>query len=228
MNTPERTEQFDTVIHYPMGNGVVAATLVNTETDRARQIRTGGDLLEFPQTAWLNQVHGGTVHLVENRRFKNGVDGDALVCRTPGILLGIFTADCVPVLLKGLDEVGVVHAGWRGFMTNIFAHFFECWQTRPDQTSALVGPCICTNCYEVGFEVADRFPPEERFHHAGKRPHLDLRLAARNRLLHAGVRPDRIRTIHRCTACSSELHSYREDRSPFRNLSLIGLTGRDG
>ncbi len=222
MNGHQQTGLFDSITRHSMGTDVAAATLVNTETDRAVQARQATVYLGFRQSAWLSQIHSGIVHLADVH-FENGRKGDALICRTPGILLGVFTADCVPVLLRGDQEIGVIHAGWRGFTEDIFDRFFNQWQTRPGRISALIGPCICTNCYEVGPEVADRFHVAERTNMSEKNPHLNLRLAARNRLMDSGIPAAHIQDDPRCTACCPQLYSYRQNKTPYRNLSVIGL-----
>lgn len=90
-------------------------------------------------------------------------NGDASITNTPGLLLGIQTADCVPVLLVDAKNraVGAVHAGWRGTLHRIvektIGRMAMQFGTRPQDLFAAIGPAIGACCYEVGTEVAAAF-----------------------------------------------------------------------
>jgi YfiH family protein len=110
----------------------------------------------------LRQSHSDEIcHLVElpAQPFR----GDAAVTRTPGLLLAIETADCVPMLLADPQRraVAAVHAGWRGTLRRIAAQTLGRMQvlfgTRPEDVVAALGPGIGRCCYEVGPEVAQAF-----------------------------------------------------------------------
>jgi YfiH family protein len=108
----------------------------------------------------LQQVHGRTVRVVagpeQSRR-----DGDALVSRTPGLLLAVTTADCVPVLLvdRAAGVAGAVHAGWRGAVAGVVDAAVTAMVELGATTTGLVaavGPCIRQNGYEVDAPLRDR------------------------------------------------------------------------
>lgn len=88
---------------------------------------------------------------------------DASICNTPNLLLGIQTADCVPILLVDPKNraVAAVHAGWRGTLKRIvektIGRMEMQFRTRPADLLAAVGPAIGGCCYEVGTEVAASF-----------------------------------------------------------------------
>ena len=92
-----------------------------------------------------------------------GLAGDGLISRTPGLLLAILTADCLPVILVDpkRQAVGVFHAGWRGTVKRIvekgvgaMQHWFG---TRPRDIRAAIGPGVHACCYAVGPEVRTQF-----------------------------------------------------------------------
>jgi hypothetical protein len=153
-------------------------------------------------------------------------EGDALVTARAGLALRIVTADCVPVLLASPLAIAAVHAGWRGLRAGVLdAAVRRMGADGPHR--AIIGPAIGACCYEVSGEVAAEVaarvgstsvivPQGE-----GRRPHLDLALAARVALRDAGV--DEIVTIEACTRCEqSRLWSYRrEGTAAGRNLALI-------
>jgi len=91
------------------------------------------------------------------------LQGDALATRTPGMLLGVQTADCVPVLLVDTRRraVAAIHAGWRGTLARIAAKTVGRMRmefgTKPRDVIAALGPAIGRCCYEVGPEVAQAF-----------------------------------------------------------------------
>ena len=92
--------------------------------------------------------------------------------RTPGLLLGIQTADCLPVILVDTERhaVGIFHAGWRGTALRIVekgvGDMHRCFGTRPRDLKAVIGPGIPGCCYEVGEEVRVKF--ESQFPYAAK------------------------------------------------------------
>ena len=103
---------------------------------------------------WLHQVHGATVvdaAVVNNDETK----ADALVCRRPGIVCAITTADCLPVLLcdDHATVIGAAHAGWRGLAQGVVENTVQAMATPPERLRAWVGPCISGAHYEVGDEV---------------------------------------------------------------------------
>jgi YfiH family protein len=92
--------------------------------------------------------------------------------KTPGILLGIQTADCLPIMLVDPKHraVGVFHAGWRGTVKRIVekgvGEMLRCFGSRPGDLKAAIGPGIHGCCYEVGEEVREKF--ESQFEYAEK------------------------------------------------------------
>jgi purine-nucleoside/S-methyl-5'-thioadenosine phosphorylase / adenosine deaminase len=119
--------------------------------------------------------------------------GDALIADRPEMLLGIRTADCVPILMVDRERraVAAVHAGWRGALNRIVekaaGEMCRMFNSRPENLLAAVGPSIRRCCYEVGPEVADAFcgvfPAGDEFFHKVAATPEDLRMALRYRTL---------------------------------------------
>lgn len=190
------------------------------------------------------QVHGGAVRVVRNfADAGNDTENcDALTTRAAGILLGVKTADCVPLLLA--DErsgaVAAVHAGWRGSVAGIVSHTLERmkqeYETRPEDLRVAIGPSANGCCYEVGSEVIEAFRDSLRgLDHLitpTREGHalIDLPKANGALLLAAGVAPDQIHIAPLCTMCRTDLFfSYRREKSLYgrvgRLMSVIGRTG---
>ncbi|HLU32185.1 MAG TPA: polyphenol oxidase family protein [Acidimicrobiia bacterium] len=144
--------------------------------------------------ATVSQVHGNQVRLVDAPGLAG--EGDALVTTRPGLGVAVFTADCLGVVLVGDGGVGVAHAGWRGLAAGVLEATVETMtEAGIDPRHGSVGPGIGPCCFEVGDEVAERFPDDRAETTWGARS-VDLRAAARRRLGGIPVEVDA-----RCTAC---------------------------
>ncbi|MEX2131734.1 MAG: peptidoglycan editing factor PgeF [Pseudohongiellaceae bacterium] len=106
---------------------------------------------------WLNQVHGNRV--IDAGKQSVFESADAAYCRQPGIACCITTADCLPVFIasRNGDEVGLIHAGWRGLADGVVENCLNAMKTAPDQCEVWLGPAIGPCHFEVGSEVRDRF-----------------------------------------------------------------------
>ena len=114
-----------------------------------------------------------TVHQVHSARaipvtgpLKDRPEADALVTATPGVLLGVLTADCQPVLFHDPKArvVGAAHAGWRGAVDGVLEATIEAMEAlgaKRDNIHAVIGPTISQAAYEVGPEFFDRFRDED-------------------------------------------------------------------
>ncbi len=122
----------------------------------------------------LRQVHSDIIHHVDSHHVASDapLTGDGLITVTPGLLLGIQTADCLPIILVDSKRraVGVFHAGWRGTVKRIVekgvGEMHRWFGTRPQDIKAAIGPGIGGCCYEVGEEVRTKF--ESQFSYAAK------------------------------------------------------------
>jgi polyphenol oxidase len=115
----------------------------------------------------LRQIHSGLIHrILEIPKDNVPLAGDGMVTDVPGILLGILTADCLPVILVDSKRraVGVFHAGWRGTVKRIVekgvGEMHRWFGTNPGDLKAAIGPGIRGCCYEVGPEVRSAFEPQ--------------------------------------------------------------------
>ena len=110
----------------------------------------------------LRQIHSDLIHCVAKPPDEPLV-GDGLITTTPGIILAIQTADCLPIILVDSKRraVGVFHAGWRGTLKRIIekgvGEMRRRFGTRPADIKAAIGPGVHDCCYEVGPEVHDQF-----------------------------------------------------------------------
>jgi YfiH family protein len=150
-------------------------------------------------------------------------EADAIVTSTPGLAIGILTADCAPVLFADGEArvIGAAHAGWRGALSGIIEATVEAMQklgAAPERITAVIGPAISQKAYEVGAEYVERFLAEEPESEAffmndegSGEPHFDLPGYVGERLARAGV--GTIADLGLCTYCEeTRLFSYRRSQ----------------
>jgi len=199
------------------------------------------DALEVPAPALVTcyQVHSPDVVTVETPWAPGtGPKVDAMVTKTPGVALGILTADCAPVLLADAEArvIGAAHAGWRGALTGVLTATAKAMAELGAETGrivAAIGPCIAQRSYEVGPEFPAPFiaadPSNERFFApaviSGKF-HFDLRGFVRSELEKAGLR--RVFELPHDTCREERFFSYRRaclrgEKDYGRALSAITL-----
>lgn len=188
----------------------------------------------------LHQVHGDEVLAVtEPWRMGKSPQADAMITGVPGLLLGILTADCVPVLLADpvAGLVGAAHAGWRGAIAGIVTATLQSLEyagSKPENIIVAIGPCIRQQSYEVGAEVHAEaaaknssygtcFKPSEKAGHYL----LDVPAIIKQQLRNAGVTQ-----VHDCEEDTytqpTQYFSYRRNTHQGhtqygRQISVIGL-----
>jgi len=154
------------------------------------------------------------------------------VTSTPGSVLAILTADCLPVLLCADDgsEVAAAHAGWRGLAAGVLEATVAAMRTPADRVLAWLGPAAGPQHYEIGVEVYDAFVSQDWA--AGSaftstRPQhwrVDLYALARQRLARVGLAPARIHGGGLCTIAEPQrFYSHRRDRRSGRMASLVWI-----
>jgi hypothetical protein len=163
-------------------------------------------------------------------------DADGLMTAEAGILLGIQTADCIPVLVADpvRRAVAAFHAGWRGTVTRIVelgvAQMRAEFGSDPADLIAAIGPGIGQCCYTVGEEVLERFAANfsysgELFDQRRDDLRLDLVEANRRQLMAAGLSASSIATVGGCTGCQPGLfYSHRlSGGHAGRMMAVIGI-----
>ncbi len=186
----------------------------------------GGPRLAGRPLATARQVHGTTFAVVrDGGTLPEGHEADGVIGTAAETWIGVWTADCLPILLAAetAPVVAAIHAGWRGSMERIVFRAVERLESDfavpPEAVWAALGPAIGPCCYRVGPDVLAplraRFPGwEERITADRVRDHALLDLAGWNRLqlIDAGIAPERIIAVNRCTRCDPErFSSYRRE-----------------
>jgi YfiH family protein len=194
------------------------------------------------------QVHGAEIRVVhtaaeakpaENERGDT-IFCDVIVSDAKGVLAGVKTADCVPILLG--DSVtgafAAVHAGWRGTLATAVVAAVERlakeYDVRPENLRAAIGAAAGPCCYEVGSDVIDaftrKFADGEKLFTQTRPGHatVDLLKANQDQLVSTGVNPERIHIAPLCTMDRTDLFfSYRKEKSLHGKVGrLMAVVGR--
>ena len=194
------------------------------------------------------QVHGADVRVVHTREEAKPAEnqqGDTIFCDVivsdaKGVLAGVKTADCVPILLGDpvTGAFAAVHAGWRGTLaTAVLAgveRLAKEYDANPESLRVAIGASAGPCCYEVGSEVIEafknRFPDGEKLFTPTRPGHamVDLLQANRAQLESAGVLPERIHIAPICTMCRTDLFfSYRKEKGLHGKVGrLMAVVGR--
>ena len=187
-----------------------------------------GETVGLP-VASVGQVHRADVAVV--RGAGHVPDHDGLVTDMPGVLLTVMAADCALVLLSDVDAgvVGACHSGWRGTVAGITGETVRAMERLGASSTriwAYVAPCISTEAFEVGEEVAAHFDDAVvQRREDWPRPHVDLKAELVRQLNAAGVGAERVEVAEGCTILdNARFYSYRAERgTPGRMIGFIGL-----
>lgn len=182
--------------------------------------------------AILKQVHGAEIVLAAASNIPPpDLQADALMTNTPGITLGIQTADCIPVFYWDSKNraAALAHAGWRGLHAGIVAktvrEMKKNFGTLPEDLQIALGPSNRLCCYEVGEEFAEYFPRHYRPRYQGSaKGHVDLIAQASDELISAGISVSQIFDVNICTSCSNDrFFSARKEKTENRILSILQI-----
>lgn len=199
-----------------------------------RNLETVADAAAF-DPAWLvcvRQVHGAAV--LRASEVGEGSEADALWChRDDGpCVVGVLTADCVPVLLADREgqAVAAVHSGWRGTVADVVGGTVRVLAEAgipPARLVVAIGPCIEQRAFEVGEEVAARFDQAFVERQRWPKPHVDLVGVVRAQLVAAGVPAAAIERVGACTHDHPERYfSFRRDGAGIgQMMSFVGVVG---
>ena len=185
----------------------------------------------------LKQMHSSLTRRVgrADARERASLWGDGLMTDEPGVLLGIQTADCLPILVADPKRraVAAFHAGWRGTLKGIVEQGIEAMRKEfgsdPRNLTAAIGPGIGSCCFAVGPEVEalfqEKYPYAPQLFVSQSPLRMNLREANRRQLLSAGLSPENIHSLDVCTSCAVDrFFSYRAERGKTgRMMAVIGL-----
>ncbi len=192
----------------------------------ARQTGLSGESLQIPATSIMipRQTHSTNVCWVDT--FGEVPDTDAVITDKPGLCIAVKTADCIPVLLfdQRQHRIAAIHAGWRGTVGRIVEKALQLMQSRAEDISAIIGPGISLESFEVGDEVYEQFLqagfPMQRLAKRYAKWHINLKDANRWVLESNGITNIQVSDID--TLTTPDFYSARRDTiNTGRNINGI-------
>lgn len=175
----------------------------------------------------LKQVHGNKVISITKNNYIDYFlsEADGLYTTETNIALGIFTADCYPVLLYGNKSIAALHCGWRSLNSSIIEECIKLFKDNNDFPKyVFIGPGICEKCYEVGNDMImslnSNYKPELFIEENSGKFFLNLKKMLEYVLIINNIKKYEFTTYSSC--CSDEFYSYRKDNMDTgRMLSVI-------
>ena len=183
------------------------------------------------------QIHGNRIRIVGTKEKGLTISGtDGLITQIPGVILGIHTADCLPVLFYEpvAKVIGACHAGWKGALTKLPQKMVDrliLTGAHPENIIVAIGPHICRKCYEVKPDMVQKFVKEfgqlsGMLVKKNDKIYLDLAVPVIFQLTNSGIQKQNILMSEDCTSCNNDQYfSYRKDTkdSYGEMLSVISL-----
>lgn len=171
------------------------------------------------RTVFPIQTHSSNIEIITEQNKHQTIDGvDALITNIPNILIGVLSADCVPILLFDPSQqvIAAIHAGWKGTASEIVKHTllkmkrqFNC---QAKNIIAAIGPSISSEKFEVGEEVANQLRDASKTPLINGKCNIDLWLENKTQLMEVGVLEKNIEMSEQCTFLNTaNFYSARRD-----------------
>lgn len=206
----------------------------NRNTDEGKEaLNSIVDDFNVKKVLYLNQVHSDKVYTYKNEENFIENDGDGIITNERNVAIGVFTADCVPVII--VNEVngviGAVHSGWKGTFNSItkiaLDKMKEEYGVDHKYTKIYIGAHIRKCCYEVSEDLKTKFLEKMNIEEdiLFKDRNLNLEACIEKNAIDSGVLGENIFTLNECTYCSTniKLHSYRKSEGSYGRLFSFAI-----
>lgn len=186
--------------------------------------------------SYLKQIHSDKILIIneDNIDSINESEGDAIITDLKNIAIGVFTADCVPIIL--VDEKNqvsaAIHSGWKGTFKSITLKTIKklesTYGSKAEDIKAYIGAHIRQCCYEVSEELKEKFIEEKNINKdlLFKGRNLSMEECILKDIRDSGIKEENIYALPLCTHCTEEikLHSYRKSKGLYgRMFSFVIL-----
>lgn len=191
--------------------------------------------LNLDKISYLKQIHSDKIVLLKkDDNIQGQVQGDAIITNLDKLAIGIFTADCVPVIVVDTCNhvIAAIHSGWKGTINNIVGKTIMKMQTdfqcKVENLKIFIGPHNKVCCYEVSEELIMQFKSKDMFENQpiNQDRYLNLEQCIIVQCANCGILEQQITRSDYCTFCSTNpiFHSYRKDKEKSgRQISLTYL-----
>lgn len=181
------------------------------------------------EVVYLHQIHSDNVFVFEGdaEEFRE-YEGDSIITKEEKVIIGAFTADCVPVILVDEREgvIAAIHSGWKGTFNSITKKTIEKmiqeYDVKIENIKVYIGPHIRQCCYEVSEELKESFLNKTKINENElfKGKNLSMERCILEDLRNINIKEDNIYTINLCTYCEKDikLFSYRKSVGTYGRL----------
>ncbi|WP_297519510.1 peptidoglycan editing factor PgeF [uncultured Clostridium sp.] len=198
-------------ILFSLATNEVSYKLADIETKK--NLEKLKEIFKVEEVNYTNQIHSDIIINLDDETSKDK-EADALIVSKENEIAGVFTADCVPVILYDTQKnvIASIHSGWKGTIADISEKAAKIMKKKYNclNIKAIIGPCVGVCCYEVSKELASEFEKKYGEGVVNGRM-LDLKFAIKEQLKDS-VKFEDIRDLDLCTNCNLDydLHSYRK------------------
>lgn len=184
---------------------------------------------EVRDVIYLNQIHSDRVY-VYNKGYTNikEEEGDAIITDEKNVAIGVFTADCVPIIIVNEEKkvIATIHSGWKGTFDSIVINTINKMKSQfeinTSNTKVYIGPHIRQCCYEVSQELKEKFITKTGIEESRlfKERNLNMEECILKDLRNCGIVEENIFSLDLCTHCEKDikLHSYRGTNGTYGRL----------
>lgn len=177
---------------------------------------------------YLNQIHSDKIYIYNGNETLKSEEGDGLITNKEETAIGVFTADCVPIIIVDIKNnvIAAIHSGWRGTFNSIVLKTLEKMEsefnTNKDDIKIFIGPHIRQCCYEVSEELKKDFIDKTKISEEVlfKGRNLSLEECILKDVRNFGVQENNIYSLNLCTYCEDKvkLYSYRKSVGTYGRL----------
>ncbi len=191
--------------------------------------------LDLEKLIMPEQVHSNKIFIVNQEHCGQGalkkdwlVGVDGIVCQKKDIIIGIETADCLPIFAYDsvANVIGIAHAGWRGVVSGVAVELVKKMKqlgSVPANINIEIGPHIRQCCFEVKKDVADKFSNfPEAVRKEGEKNSINLGKIVSYQLTSAGILDKNIECSNECTCCNGRFYSFRREKE-FCRGGMLGF-----
>ena len=186
----------------------------------------------------LRQIHSNKfVYIDDKYKLKSQPKADAIITNQRNLPIAVLTADCVPVLIydQGINIISVIHAGWKGaykgIIKNVIKFMFK-QGCKPKAITAVIGPCISMNNYEIKKDFIDKFIKKNKKNNVFFKKIKNKTFFSLNRYIHSQLKSLNIKNIEiinkdtfdiKNNFFSARRSNSRNENDYGRNISIIML-----
>ncbi|WP_138203242.1 peptidoglycan editing factor PgeF [Haloimpatiens lingqiaonensis] len=219
-------ESEDLLLYFSTANGEL--NFNKNTSEGIKNLKNIKEWFNADNVGYLNQTHSNIIVNYDGKIH----EGDAIITNSKLVAIGVFTADCVPIVMfdKNKKVIAAVHSGWKGtynfIVSKVIKNMMDKYSIKSEDIIVYVGPHIGKCCYKVGEDLLNNFKNVDIYGedvtHIDK---LDLTACIKKQCLNSYILEENIHILDLCTFCDekNQWFSYRKSKTSNRMFSFIML-----